>query len=100
MKRTPEMIEAFVKKALLEAPEDKKPIDIEAGIQAVLDLVDPIHDTLDKVYDAQGRCWRRNSYCRDVWHTSSFSRVATSRYLVDVYGPITFRATPIGEIRG
>lgn len=95
MKRTPEMSEAFVVAACL-APEATKPIDIEAGIEAVLDLVDPILDTLDKVYDSDGRCWRRDTYCRDVWVTSARSRVATSRYLQDVYGPITFRATPIG----
>lgn len=63
----------------------------ENGVQAVLDLLDPIPDDIDKVHDRDQRCWRRSVDDPAVWTTAGRSSVATGYVLLDRHGPLTWR---------
>lgn len=63
----------------------------ENGVQAVLDLLDPIPHNVDVVYDRGETCWRRSVDDPAVWTTAARSRVATGRVLLDLYGPLKWR---------
>lgn len=86
MKLTGEMISAFEQGAYGGERDNT-----DAGLQAVLDLLDPIPADVVKVYDRGETCWRRSIDDPAVWTTAARSRVATGRVLLDLYGPLKWR---------
>lgn len=62
----------------------------DAGIQAVLDHLDPIPGHVEKLHDRDRVCWRRSVDDPQVWATAGRSRVATARRLMDQFAPLTW----------
>jgi hypothetical protein len=83
MKLTDEIYEVF--------KEGVRFSTFESGVQAVLDLLDPVPANVDKVHDRGERCWRRSIDDPAVWTTAARSSVATGRVLLDRHGPLKWR---------
>lgn len=94
MNVTDEMVEAYRQGA--EWPDVPMRDDVRAGLQAVLDLIDPVPAEVHTITDADGDEWYRVSKYSDdrdalVWrHDLGYLSPATAGWIQREHGPITW----------
>lgn len=93
MKVTQEMIDAFNGADFSACGNaDWEDSHIRAGLRAVLDMIDPIPDHVNRVVDRDGDTWRRVSTDHLLWRCEAEQLVVVNSVcrLSARYGPLTW----------
>lgn len=69
-------------------PSEQMTSSYRAGLQAVLDLIDPVPEDVDVITDMDGDTWHR--YIVTTWRLGDSDNVLSIQDLVRLYGSIAW----------
>lgn len=90
MKVTDEMIIAYQKASHGVWPLGVPGGAVERGLQAVLDLIDPVPEGVDRIVDRTNRVWTRHAFDPQLWHLQgeTIPVVRSISTIIETRGPI------------